>query len=453
MRVIFAVFAATMAMVASATGESPEVANSSALVGPFEANSFISRPEVDRFPLETARVARVRTLASSGEGSLREALALAGPRLVVFEVGGVVDLEGVALEIREPFVFVAGETAPKPGITLIRGSLVIQTDHVIVRHVAVRPGDGRPDPKQEWMPDGITIVRGKAPVHDVLVQNCSATWAVDENMSASGPRDTRPSAGVDATAHDVAFRSNLIGEALLNSTHPKGAHSMGLLVHDGVRNVAIDGNLFAHNRERNPRLKGGVTATVTNNIIYDWGSAAIGVGSKGNEETLDGVRALVRGNVAIGGADTKGRVLVRAVDPGASINATFNVARDAKGVDLADLDAGITRLVEGESSAGGPRPDLAATVSAVLRGAGARPAERDAIDRRIVQSVIDGTGRIIDSQEQVGGYPKRVATRRTLKVPDGAANRAAWLEQMMKALEFDSTVDPSPLLNRLKLPR
>jgi hypothetical protein len=371
---------------------------------------------------------------------------------VVFEVGGVIDLQGQSLRINEPFVFVAGETAPAPGVSLIRGSLLIETDHVIVRHIAVRPGDRRENPAAAWEPDGITVARGVRPTHDVLIQNCSATWAVDENMSVSGPRDTRPSAGPDATAHDVTFRDNLIAEALLNSTHSKGPHSMGLLVHDGIRGVTIAGNLFAHNRERNPRLKGGVTASVIGNVIYNWGSAAVGVGAKGNLEVLEGVRAVVRDNVAIGGPDTRGRVIVRALDPGASVEASGNLGLDAAGRSLEDLDAGITRLPT--SAAGETRPSTPAdTLAAVLRGAGSRPAERDAIDRRIVESVISGAGRIIDSQSQVGGYPARTESRRTIQIPAGASERRAFLQRRMADLAIDRELDLTPLLNRLKLPR
>jgi 2-dehydro-3-deoxygluconokinase len=193
------------------------------------------------FPLGGARVIVVSSLKSDGEGSLRAALREPGPRLVVFEVGGVIDLGGVSLNVVEPMLFIAGESAPAPGITLIRGGLVIETHHVVVRHIAIRPGDGRVRTDRPWEPDGITIVRDKGPVHDVLIENCSATWAVDENASISGPRDIRPSDGPEATAHRVVFRNNLIAEALLNSTHAKGAHSMGLLVHDGIREVVLAG--------------------------------------------------------------------------------------------------------------------------------------------------------------------------------------------------------------------
>ena len=409
-----------------------------------------------------AKVLTVTTLRPEGAGSLRAALREKGPALVVFEVGGVIDLAGRSLEISNSFIFVAGETAPPPGVTLIRGSLLIEADHVIVRHLAVRPGDGGPELKTRasgWQPDGITVDRAQRPVHDVLIQNCSATWAVDENMSVSGPRDVRPSSGPEATAHDVTLRDNLSAEALLNSTHAKGPHSMGLLVHDGIRGVTISGNLFASNRERNPRLKGGVVASVIGNVIYNWGSAAVGVGARGNEEVLEGVKAVVKDNVAIAGPDTKGRVLVRAVDPGASVEAAGNLALTAAGAALKELDASITPTtfptVPADPPAAPREPPANAsdTISAVLRGAGFRPAERDPIDRRIIESVILGSGRIIDSQSQVEGYPKRAESRHSVAAPPGGPERKAWLGGLMRSLAVDPGVDVSPLLKRLNLPR
>jgi hypothetical protein len=48
---------------------------------------------------------------------------------------------------------------------------------------------------------------------------------------------------------------------------------------------------------------------------------------------------------------------------------------------------------------------------AVIRTAGARPWDRDAIDARIVANVIEARGAIIDSETEVDGYPAYPGTR------------------------------------------
>lgn len=454
MNLILCILAATIGSMPPTLSMPGNEEQDSLLVRPF-ADSGLQIEPAASFPLATARVVVVSHLGAEGPGSLREALQGSGARLVVFAVGGVIDLAGASLVIREPYAFIAGETAPAPGITLIRGGLRVEAAHVVVRHLAIRPGDGRPRSDEPWEPDAITIARGHDPVHDVLIENCSATWAVDENASVSGPRDVRPAAGPEATAHRVTFRNNLIGEALLHSTHSKGAHSMGLLIHDGIREITIEGNLFAHNRERNPRLKGGVEAVVQGNVIYNWGSAAISMGAKGNEEVLEGARAIVRDNVALAGPDTKGRVLVKSMDPGAQVDEGGNLGRDFKGESLTLKDAGLAPMPEPLPWHPPPPPHAtsASVLVSVLRGAGARPAQRDPIDRRIVSTVIDGTGRIIDSQSEVGGYPARAETRRPVVVPATGSLREAWLRGLMADLAADSSVDVSPLLKRLGLPR
>ncbi len=266
-------------------------------------------------------VLHVTTLAADGPGSLANALSHREPRLIVFDVGGVIDLGGRTLTVRAPHAVIAGQAAPDPDITLIRGSLIVETHDVVVQHIAVRPGDFAPlEPPKEWMPDALGAHRGKSgPVHDVVFDHCSATWAVDENLSASGPGDIEPTANPDATSHDITIRSCLIAEALSHSTHAKGEHSKGTLVHDGVRNVMITGSLYAHNRERNPRVKGGATAIVSGNVMYNWGSACVGVGARGNDRILQPAEVVLTGNVAIAGPDTKATVFVKAVDPGGRV--------------------------------------------------------------------------------------------------------------------------------------
>lgn len=386
----------------------------------------------------SGRVLRVTTLAAEGPGSLRAAVETQGARLIVFEVGGVIDLRGQTLLVRHPHATIAGQTAPDPGITLIRGGLIVETHDVILQHLSVRPGDANGS-FAEWAPDalGVRRTRDGGPVHDVLFEHCSATWAVDENLSTSGPADA---IGPDATAHDITLRHCLIAEALSRATHPKGEHSKGTLVHDGVRNVTIEGCLFAHNRERNPRLKGGTSAVVRGSLMYNWGSACIGVGARGAKKMLAPAEAVLEGNVAIAGPDTKGRFFVKSVDPGGRVVLRDNVVI---GAELADEGVVVLPTPRG--------PALKAWDAAerVLRMAGSRPARRDPIDARIVRSVIDRTGSIIDSQEAVGGYPTRAATKRAIEVPDGIGARRKWLGRLSRELSEDASI-AAPSLNSQK---
>ena len=130
------------------------------------------------------------SLEREGPGTLRAAIEAKGPRLVVFEVGGIIDLARKSIRVREPYLTIAGQTAPDPGITLLRGSLAVETHDVVIQHLSVRPGDaGRPR-KSGWSPDGI----GLNAAANVVIDHCSATWAVDENLSVSGPRYQGPAA-------------------------------------------------------------------------------------------------------------------------------------------------------------------------------------------------------------------------------------------------------------------
>jgi hypothetical protein len=180
----------------------------------------------------------------------------------------------------------------------------------------------------------------------------------------------------------------------------------------------ITGCVYAHNRERNPRLKGGTTSTISGNVMYNWGSACIGIGSRGNQRTLQPAEALITDNVAIPGPDTRFRAMIKNVDPGGRATLRNN--------DITDREH----------------------LLPLLR-AGSRPARRDPIDARIVRSIVDGTGRIIDSQEQVGGYPVRPATRRALVVPDDLLERQRWLDALSRELSEDKTLDLVPLMKRL----
>ncbi|MDQ7990987.1 MAG: hypothetical protein REI09_15265, partial [Candidatus Dactylopiibacterium sp.] len=248
-------------------------------------------------------VIKVTTLAGSGPGSLREAIATPGARLVVFEVGGIIDLDRQDLVVTAPQITIAGQTAPSPGITLIRGGMKIRTHDVVMQHLRIRMGDAGL-PKKNGYESDVSIEGRNA--WNVRIEHCSVSWGTDENLSVSGPRYDGPA----GTARRVTLRHNIVAEGLVNATHAKGAHSMGSLIHDEVRDVLIEGNLYAHNADRNPWFKGGASGVIANNLIYNPGKWAIRLGY--NPKEWEGrtppaaPRVAIVGNVLQHGADTPG---------------------------------------------------------------------------------------------------------------------------------------------------
>lgn len=376
-------------------------------------------------------IVRVTNLDADGPGSLREALGKAGPRSVVFEVGGIIDLAKSSLSIKEPFLTVAGQTAPSPGITIIRGSIYISTHDILIQHIRVRPGDCGLPKRSGWEPDGISTTGGES--YNIVIDHCSISWAVDENLSASGPR----SEGPQATSHDITFSNCIIAEGLADSTHKKGPHSMGSLIHDFCRNIAVIGNLYAHNNARNPYFKAHTAGVVVNNVIQNPGGAAVQIGFPESEWPSPTLRPAngrisVVGNVLIHGPDTReGLALV--ANKG-DVYMEDNTATDRTG-QPAPLTAGDTNILQEKPAWPEGLQALPAdrVIDHVAAHAGARPQDRDEVDRRIIQQLRDREGRIIDSQDEVGGYPVAEMTRRTLDVPPDDV--AGWLARLAADLE------------------
>ena len=146
------------------------------------------------------RIIEVTNLSSDGPGSLREACAAKGPRIVVFRVGGII--EG-SVSVREPFITIAGQTAPGDGICIRNGVFHVGTHDVIVRHLRVRPGDHPFGPCASDR-DCISVSGPGDRVHDVIIDHCSVSWGIDENMGTWG----RP--------RNVTFQWCITSESLLD---------------------------------------------------------------------------------------------------------------------------------------------------------------------------------------------------------------------------------------------
>jgi hypothetical protein len=373
-------------------------------------------------------IIRVTNLDAEGRGSLRAALEASGPRVVVFEVGGVIDLGMQTLRVREPFVTIAGQTAPSPGITIIRGGIDIATHDVVVQHIRVRPGSAEQARGSGWGEDAIST----ASAYNVIVDHCSLSWATDENLSASGPRFTgdTPKEWREGTSHDITFSHNIIAEGLADSSHPKFEHSKGSLIHDNASNILIYGNLYAHNYERNPHLKGGVHALVANNFIFDPGQRAMLynlMALEWGDVPFEVGKLTAIGNVMRAGRSTESPIAMLMIGGNGDLEyyGRDNVAVDRIGEPLplfGRYTTGPARIIEVSSPnvwwPGLPVMAAEDVERYVLENAGARPWDRDAHDVRVLSNASEGRGEIIDDQDQVGGYPRYEMTRKSFDPDD-----------------------------------
>jgi hypothetical protein len=375
-------------------------------------------------------ILRVSTLADDGEGSLRAALSTPGvePRVIVFEVSGTIVLSD-NLVVEHPFVTIAGQTAPSPGITLRGAALQIATHDVLVQHLRIRVGDD-PEGPRPALRDGLLLFGDDGrDVHNVVVDHVSVSWAIDENASTS----------TSGLRRDITIVNSIVSEGLSLSLHTEGEHSKGLLVGEDSRNIAVLRNLFAHNYRRNPEIKGRTTSIVANNLIYNSGLVAI-------EFNSGAMQSSIVGNVMILGPSTGDNDLVAvdlSVEPGSAIYLADNVAPEV--LDIHE-DLTFDPIVDQPPMS---LPGLTILPSAdveehVLVNAGARPADRDAVDLRIVAEVRARNGRIINSPAEVGGWPVLAENRHTLVIPqnpggdddaDGYTNLEEWLHGLAAQVE------------------
>jgi Ca2+-binding RTX toxin-like protein len=354
-------------------------------------------------------VVHVTTLADSGQGSLRWALeTLSGPRTVVFDVSGTITLRNQIL-VENPNVTIAGQTAGGDGITIEGSRIRFKAGEAIVQGLKFRPGDGAigqsPDDR-----DGIFIGTTDHVVKNIVIDHNTFTWATDENMTING------------NVHNVTISNNIFAEGLSRSINPKGEHSKGLMISNWgstdpnyVANISVIQNLFAHNTDRNPEVRAGQNIEIINNYIYDAGrldrSVAIGAGNRGTLDTT----VHVIGNVIDAGLSTtnltRGPITLATMGSGSGVFLDDNVYLDRSGTtsqsQLVYNAGGARYLSDSEVFSGSNTTilDTADVRTSVLNNAGASPRDRDAIDARIIQSAVDGTGRLVDATAHVlNGY-------------------------------------------------
>ena len=359
-------------------------------------------------------IVHVTTLADSGAGSLRAAIEVEGARVIVFDVGGRINLTE-DLIIRNPMITIAGQSAPSPGISLWGASLRIRTHDVIVQHIAIRPGRAE-SPAVNEKRDGLSIdgkssSKSNGISYNILIENVSVSWSVDEAFTL----------WYEGTNH-VTIRNCIVAEALNNAGHPKGAHSMGLMLGAGTGPSQVTGNLLASNRYRNPVIGQGATAYIANNYIVNPGYNAIHTYDTGSSLAT---RATIVNNVIEPGANTQSKligILLRPSALGGSSNQFF-----VNG----NLDLNFGPLMRPIVDTLDLRQVKAAPIKAsdwtllpasqvkhyVLVRAGTRPLDRDPVDARLLKQIASGAERIIDHPEDAGPVPKIKSTASKAKVP------------------------------------
>ena len=340
------------------------------------------------------KVIAVTNLSDDGPGSFRAACEAEGPRLVVFRVSGLITLTR-KLVIKNPYITIAGQTAPGDGICLRNFTFVIATHDVVVRYLRSRLGDLT---AQE--DDSITLAAG---AKDVIVDHCSATWSIDEDLSLAGD------------VSNVTVQWCLIAEGLNHSKHSKGSHGYGSLSRANGR-VTWHHNLWAHNVSRNPRLGDNYgrppypTFDVRNNVIYDYGDIASGL-------TQGVLKVNYAANYIRPGPSSKATTPIHVGGPSdLSFFVKDNIFEGNSKLTTANSQFFDPVVIDGKRQVQIVDQPFAAplvkttsaraALEAVLATVGAYLPRRDSVDARIVAEVREHRGSIIDSQQQVGGWPE-----------------------------------------------
>jgi hypothetical protein len=337
----------------------------------------------------------VTNLNDDGPGSFREAVRKKGPRMILFGVSGNIDLKS-SLSLSHGDVTIAGQSAPGDGICLRNFQFNIDADNVIIRFMRFRLGD-----KQHQEADALS---GRG-ARNVIIDHCSISWATDE--CASFYRN-----------HDFTLQWCIISESLNSSVHHKGEHGYGGIW--GGEGASFHHNLLAHHNSRLPRFSGSSTTPnpegelvdFRNNVIYNWQGNSTYGGEKGRYNMVN--------NYYKPGPATKHKHPWM-VNPSSPYGQFFIAGNTLQGNTEATVDNWKAIKAEHPDSARVTRAfDVTAVqiqpvdqaFELVLHKAGASY-RRDAVDQRVVQEVREGKAPngakkngIIDSQDEVGGWPE-----------------------------------------------
>jgi pectate lyase len=239
--------------------------------GACDGDATLAFPGVEGFGAHATggrggQVIKVTTLDATGPGSLDEALRTEGPRIVVFDVSGVINGD---FEISAGDVTIAGETAPGGGITIV-GRLwapftnpdesctsrcgTSDVSNIVIRHVRVRHvcRAGQPDNQC----DAMRFSSQSLFVFDHL----SVAWGIDETLDMWG-------GAYDWTIQNTTFEHPCLAttEAGPNTGSPD--HAYGILNRRGGYGSMLRTAMLSC-RDRNPAFSDG-PFDIINTVVYN----------------------------------------------------------------------------------------------------------------------------------------------------------------------------------------
>ena len=402
-------------------------------------------------------VYKVTNLNSSGAGSLANVINSAGPRTVIFETSGTIDMAGANLQITNPYLTLAGQTAPEPGIIIQAGSILIQTHDVLIQHIRNQWGDDLGSARS-----GVRIRDDGAEddVYNNVIDHCSFLWSTDEGIEfwTDNPRDCTV---VDTIVAEGLWKVSPFYEG------------KGIYVGINIERISLIRNLQVSNQKRNPLHESGSISATINCLLYN--HIQHGLSYSDNGTRLVPIQGNAVGNVCIDGpSSTASRGLfVRNIACGdANIYLSDNLVDGSNPVDPWDnvssggglcatwrTDFAAADWVAG---AGAIHTDImaaSAVKASVLDNVGAYPAFRDFHDLRIIDYVRNGTETVtpqtpnfpIENESDVGGRKTIGTNTRTLTVPankdsddngDGYTNLENWLHTYLAGVEIEATTPP-----------
>jgi pectate lyase len=361
------------------------------------------------------RVIGVTNLNDSGPGSFRAAVEATGPRIIVFRVSGTIEMQS-ELNLTNPCITIAGQTAPGGGICLKNYRFRLAADEVIVRHIRVRPGHVAAEKSgvSGADVDSIDVVAGR----NIIIDHCSASWSLDEVLSVT----ENPKRGL---LDDVTIQWCMITESLNCSIHPKGCHGYGSLIHGAWGSqYTFHHNLYAHHLDRSPRPGNGHSVNADrkgwvfdfrNNVVYNWGEVGAGYNMDSVTSPPSVTKMNFINNYYVQGPNSAGDKAFREYCAASKAYFGGNWMNGVCPKEQWNLVVFLNNLSEQQIRdykqlkpfrAVFVTTDNAVTAyKRVLADAGATLPRRDAVDSRIVNEVTSGTGKIINDEEEVGGWP------------------------------------------------